>query len=174
MDTNLCPSIYEPLPGSNHIRLLHLEPGTGNIQFTLRPVSLDDKPEYEAVSYCWGDVSDTRPVYCGTISLEITNSLHTALRRLRYEKEIRVLWADAICINQHNVAEKNTQVQLMRRIYSQPSRVLIWLGDDMTGLEGLADCLAGADSLLPPETFDRKVLYENSREIFVEAWVSSR
>ncbi|KAK0669124.1 heterokaryon incompatibility protein-domain-containing protein [Cercophora samala] len=38
-----------------------------------------------------------------------------------------MLWIDAICIDQENVAEKNTQVPLMSTIYSQAT-VLVWLG----------------------------------------------
>lgn len=43
--------------------------------------------------------------------------------------EPRVLWVDAICINQSNPDEKNHQVRQMYRIYSSASRVLIWLGN---------------------------------------------
>ena len=38
------------------------------------------------------------------------------------------LWADAICINQGDVLEKNHQVQYMKSIYSNAKRVVIWLG----------------------------------------------
>ncbi|KAK3349163.1 heterokaryon incompatibility protein-domain-containing protein [Lasiosphaeria hispida] len=164
------PYIYEPLSGSDQIRLLHLEPGTGDICFALRPVSLADEPRYEAISYCWGDPTDTRVVYCEGLELHVTASLHAALARLRRPGEPpRCLWADAVCIDQKNIPEKNAQVQLMRRIYSQPSSVLVWLGDDTTGLEGLEECLKGASEVLPPETLDFETLYENSRKIFLEA-----
>ena len=38
------------------------------------------------------------------------------------------LWADAICINQNDVLEKNHQVQYMKSIYSSADRVIVWLG----------------------------------------------
>jgi len=37
------------------------------------------------------------------------------------------VWIDAVCINQHDVKEKNSQVKRMKDIYSRSSRVLIWL-----------------------------------------------
>lgn len=39
------------------------------------------------------------------------------------------LWVDAICINQADVVERNSQVKLMGDLYSNATRVIIWLGD---------------------------------------------
>jgi hypothetical protein len=38
------------------------------------------------------------------------------------------LWADALCINQSDLEERASQVQLMAQIYTGASKVLIWLG----------------------------------------------
>ena len=38
------------------------------------------------------------------------------------------LWADAVCIDQKNPAEKNVQVPLMGLIYRKAVRVVVWLG----------------------------------------------
>ncbi|EMT68770.1 Heterokaryon incompatibility protein 6, OR allele, partial [Fusarium odoratissimum] len=56
-----------------------------------------------------------------------------ALRRLRWKRKKRVLWIDAICINQADVDEKNTQVPLMQKIYGQGQNVLVWLGEPTDG-----------------------------------------
>ena len=48
-------------------------------------------------------------------------------------KEPRTLWADSICINQEDLAEKGLQIALMGRIYAKAKRVLIYLGDDHDG-----------------------------------------
>jgi hypothetical protein len=48
---------------------------------------------------------------------------------MRYTDRPRILWADAICINQLNTAEKESQVQLMRSIFSKAQQTLIFLGD---------------------------------------------
>lgn len=157
--------IYQPLP-NGFIRLLKLKPGNNDIHFTLDTVRLADHPEYEAISYCWGEATDTRVVYCEGIPLNVTVSLYTALRHLRLPDKTRILWADAVCINQHDIAEKNTQVQLMSQIYSQPTKVLIWLGEDTTGLDGLLECLEKADEILPPAVFDYRGLDEGLRRVF--------
>ncbi len=163
-----------PLVHGDEIRLLHLEPASGEedrVHFTLHHVILSDKPSYEAISYCWGDQDDTREAYCDSKPLRITASLYTALRRFRSKRIPRILWADAVCISQTDVAEKNAQVRLMSRIYSQPSRVLIWLGDDTSGIEGLRESIAGALLVLPPEHFDFEDIYRVSREAFAAAFV---
>ena len=163
---------YEPLTYVNEIRLLHLEPGvTDDVHFTLHPVRLSDNPCYEAISYCWGDPNDTRVVYCEGKPLQVTVSLYTGLRRLRCRDAVRVLWADAVCINQNDTLEKNTQVPLMSRIYSQPSRVLIWLGEDSADIEGLQECIDGALAVLPPENYDFGTIYPISKQIFLQAYV---
>ena len=41
----------------------------------------------------------------------------------------RILWVDAICINQACPLEKTQQVSQMRNIYQATERVLVWLGD---------------------------------------------
>ncbi len=168
---------YTPLSASHddETRLLHLQPGSGDdsIHFTLHTVKLNDKPRYEAISYCWGDPSDTREVYCDSAPLHVTNSLYSALKRLRRKDSVRILWADAVCINQADNPEKSKHVLLMSRIYSQPSAVLVWLGDDTSGLEGLHECLRGALEVLPSEAFEFDEVYTISRRIFREAAVST-
>lgn len=97
--------------------------------------SLDDKPDFEALSYTWGpaiegDNSDQTP---GSIQLEgspfmVTRNLHDALIHLRLADKDRVIWVDAVCINQTNLGERNHQVRQMAQIYSSAIRVVIWLG----------------------------------------------
>ena len=67
-------------------------------------------------------------MYCNHKAISVTRNLMDALHRFRRPDASRVLWADAICINQDDVEERGSQVQLMARIYSEASRVLIWLG----------------------------------------------
>ncbi|KAH6695655.1 heterokaryon incompatibility protein-domain-containing protein [Plectosphaerella plurivora] len=160
---------YDSLTIPGQFRLLHLEPGTGDIHFTLSNAHLDDNPAYEAISYCWGDAKDTRVVHCHGVPINITYSLFTALQRLRRLDETRIVWADAVCINQTDTDEKTEQVKLMGRIYSQPSRVLIWLGEDKTGLDGLKECLAGAQELLPPSSQDGSQLLAAAKTAYFEA-----
>jgi hypothetical protein len=169
--------VYQPLSphADDEIRLLHLSPGTGDdaIQFTLQPTRLSLTPSYEAISYRWGDPTDTRPALCDGKTMTINASLHAALRRLRLADATRVLWADAACIGQANVAEKSHQVNTMGRIYTQPTRVLIWLGEGGPELHGLGECIRTALELLPPEVYEWEELYETSKRVFQEALVRS-
>jgi hypothetical protein len=86
--------------------------------------------KYEAISYVWGDASDTTQIVCSVKLLVIPKSLETALKRFRHFKTSRILWADAICINQNDIQERNHQVDLMSRIYSDAECVLAWLEDE--------------------------------------------
>ncbi|KAF7198221.1 Heterokaryon incompatibility protein 6, OR allele [Pseudocercospora fuligena] len=56
-------------------------------------------------------------------------NLDEALRNVRNGYTKRVLWVDAVCINQLDLAEKELQIPLMRDIYVQAKHSLIWLGE---------------------------------------------
>jgi hypothetical protein len=129
-------TIYPTRLSGNSVRLLKLFPGskTKTIQCELVQTPIDDVPEYEAISYVWGDPNIRVPIQCNGTTLDITVSLAEALRRFRLSDSTRLLWADAICINQSDNLERNHQVGLMRHIYSSAATVLIWLGDDDLGL----------------------------------------
>jgi hypothetical protein len=87
-----------------------------------------DPPKYEALSYAWGDSLSMEYISINDKFLLVRSNLATILRYLRKKKVSRILWIDAICINQNDVAEKNVQVQRMVQIYRQASSVLVWLG----------------------------------------------
>lgn len=166
--------VYEERLGPGQIRLLFLAPGTEDVHFRLQVANLEHDLEYEAISYCWGDPADTREVYCDQKPLQVTNSLFTALKQLRFANQPRTLWADAICINQKDFVEKCAQINLMSQIYSKTTRVLIWLGDDTTGLEGVEESMSEALRLLPPVVFDGEEVRVTSQRVFREASVSLR
>lgn len=58
-----------------------------------------------------------------------------ALRHLQCLDSNRVLWVDALCINQPNDKERSEQVSFMRAIYSRARCVEIWLGDSFDNIE---------------------------------------
>lgn len=104
---------YNPLnPTNSEIRLVTLHPGraTDDIHCTLKTASLDECPKYEALSYTWGDENDTKPVTVNACLHDATSNLETALRCLRRRWKPRIMWVDALCINQTDVDEKNTQL----------------------------------------------------------------
>ena len=137
-------------PNVNKIRLLALFPGEmgSRIRCSLTVVALEDRLQYEALSYTWGDESNPSEVKVypskplprtstfsihqieasPSESLQITKNLDTALQSLRYRDKERILWIDAICIDQTNNTEKSRQIPLMAKIYGVASNVLVWLG----------------------------------------------
>lgn len=93
-------------------------------------MDLDIAPRYEALSYTWGHAEPRDYVICNGVRKSVTPTLGSALRRLRLTDRTRVVWIDAICVNQDDVAERTQQVRLMKDIYTLTSRVIIWLGAD--------------------------------------------
>ncbi|KAJ9158006.1 HET-domain-containing protein [Coniochaeta hoffmannii] len=132
-------SLYRPLdPNRHEIRLLHLLPESPSeggfdspINCTLTYADLDSPslPAYEALTYFWGDPSDTRPITLdSSFPVSITANLCLALRHLRLPFSPRTLWVDALCINQSDTAERSHQVSLMRDVYQRCARDIAWLG----------------------------------------------
>jgi hypothetical protein len=121
--------VHQPLPTPSSIRILQLQPeeGTDIIQCQLLVVERDHALAYEAISYTWGRGTDTRVISCENQKLKVTVNLRDALWRIRDPTEVRLLWADAICINQHDNEERGFQVRQMPLIYANAERVLVWL-----------------------------------------------
>lgn len=123
---------YEPLLGETHIRLLILNPGTGEdlLVGSIKMVDLDD-PEldsFEAISYVWGSNEKDQAILIDGRPLPITTNLREALLQTRLQERPRILWADSVCINQDDSIEKGHQVFAMGRIYKTSRRTLICLG----------------------------------------------
>ncbi|KAH6682463.1 heterokaryon incompatibility protein-domain-containing protein [Halenospora varia] len=111
-------------------RLLEVHPGVGTTPMvcSLKANSLEDEPIYEALSYSWGDPSIRTTITCDGKDIEVTVNCQQALQHIRHSHKARIMWVDAICIDQSSIPERNQQVPLMGRIYRQASSVLIWLG----------------------------------------------
>jgi Heterokaryon incompatibility protein (HET) len=125
---------YQPLdPEAQTIRLISLQPAprfNSAIQCDLYHVALETKPQYEAISYSWGDPNVTSTIFLQGLPFQVTVNLMSALRHLRDQNRARTLWVDAICIDQANLEERGHQVAFMAKIYSMAKRDLLWLGDD--------------------------------------------
>ncbi|SPJ90985.1 uncharacterized protein FTOL_13387 [Fusarium torulosum] len=136
-----------PIDANTQIRLITLLPaedpseggkGVDPIQCTLQAYSLAQAPEYEALSYTWGQMHRHLPISVIATdddrestkgSLLTTPQLQMALWRLRRTTP-RQLWIDQLCINQEDKEECGAQVQLMGDIYKAATRVVIWIGED--------------------------------------------
>jgi hypothetical protein len=88
------------------------------------------------LSYAWGNLHETLPIYVDEDQFLVTVNLHAALSSLRDHSFQRIIWVDAICIDQTNPEEQGQQVQLMAKIYSNASCVIVWLREKAEDTEG--------------------------------------
>ncbi|CAN9100710.1 unnamed protein product [Alternaria alternata] len=112
-------------------RLLRIVPAIDQhqqLECTCHLYNIDGAPQYEALSYVWGSPTPSVEILCNGQTVEIGPELSYALRRLRLRHSPRIIWADALCINQQDDAEKSHQVPLMGSIYSSAKTVVVWLG----------------------------------------------
>ncbi|KAL8992894.1 MAG: hypothetical protein Q9169_006759, partial [Polycauliona sp. 2 TL-2023] len=124
---------HEALQKNDSIRLLWLEPALSSdmvLQCQLIETELSAAPDYEALSYVWGADAYPQTLRLPSGYLKITDSLASALQALRSGDGCRLLWVDAVCINQHDGVEKAQQVARMASIYGNASKVVAWLGED--------------------------------------------
>jgi hypothetical protein len=140
--------VYEPLPdASKWIRLLRIvsPPGSSLLECELENHLLQEeegllwRPEYShytALSYTWQPVEPQQEIRLLGAKKMIGYNLYQSLCNIpeTYSKNgldgdvKRMIWADAICINQNDPREKNKQVSSMAKIYSLARSLTIWLG----------------------------------------------
>lgn len=147
MATKYEPNLYEPLPERRSIRLLAIDVLEEVVSCRLVPATLDDPGiSHLALSYAWGNPSRTRRILCNGHDFEATESLEGALRQLGPRYPGRLFWIDAISINQQDVSERATQVQIMKDIYRSAENVVIYLGDGFPGLDRAMDLFQQLES----------------------------
>jgi len=114
---------------SSNVRVLHILPGHGEsiVECELEERSLDNEGIEEALSYVWGEPVFDKIIQLGGRSFRVTKNLYNILCNLRRRDATRVIWIDAICINQSDLEEKTHQVRLMGDIYSKAQKTVIWL-----------------------------------------------
>jgi hypothetical protein len=134
-----------------------LKPGQpeDDLQCHIKHVHFLQEQGYEAVSYAWGEESKEHSIVCSGRKLWLTPNLDAALRRLRLPDRVRVLWIDAICINQNDEAEKCRQVMIMQEIYANAMQVVVWLGHDTDEDDGALGCLGYLSPRLDDEFASR-------------------
>jgi hypothetical protein len=146
---------YKPLPDTGatgqtapHIRLVEVHdraPDDPTIRLSIHSISMDNAPPYHAISYTWGGENDQEYIYVEHAGHSEQGDAHKAegvqhgfmlvrkncadvLRQLLHFKTTRYYWIDAICIDQQNVQEKDTQVWRMDETYRQADSVMACIG----------------------------------------------
>jgi len=143
---------YSELKEKDAIRLIHLQPCEDlemGVECYLKDATLaeyrnDIGDYYIALSYAWGDQSDTRSISVNGKRLEITASLDSALRHIRDHRRVLHIWADGVCINQKNTHDRNRQVRLMGDIYSSALYTVIFLGLSSPQCDSVMQLMASA------------------------------
>ncbi|KAH7256186.1 heterokaryon incompatibility protein-domain-containing protein [Fusarium tricinctum] len=125
------PHSYQPLPSRGWFRLLTINPSqheSSIISCTMQNHEMTRCPPYEAMSYTWGDDKATETILVNGGHFALRPNLFSALKSLRSLDSPRLIWIDAICINQQDESERNHQVWQMNNIYSRAAVVNVWLG----------------------------------------------
>lgn len=165
--------IYSPLVETKNlgpeIRMLTLrQPYAGlghtSVRCRIDCVPLHDPGTFTALSYTWGDSSDTKTktILINKIPVEVSDNLHDALKQF-VTMNVERVWIDALCINQLDLEEKNRQVQYMKLIYSHATEVISWIGkpsDDSSQAMKLLRCPKPRNIWMP----ERGVTEEDRRQ----------
>lgn len=101
----------------------------GSLSRARRLLRASRLPLFFALSYVWGTPEKSHEIWIDGKRFPITRNLYLALRSMQSNDTGTMhVWADAICINQEDNAEKSAQIHLMREIYHTASEVQVWLG----------------------------------------------
>lgn len=91
--------------------------------------TLDQPPDYEAISYNWGDSTKTQKILIHGKWFKVTQNANDALYNRSFFAMTKRVWIDSVCIDQNDATEKTKQVRRMTDIYKEASRVIVFLGD---------------------------------------------
>jgi hypothetical protein len=78
------------------------------------------------------DTQDVTPMRQAGTRLTMQDSQRSKGERERYldpkSNTLGHFWVDALCIDQNNIPEKNSQVSKMKEIYEGAKKIVVWLG----------------------------------------------
>ena len=141
--------MYQPLDlTADSIRVIHVLPGPEQsvIRCTLQNTTIAETT-YACLSYTWNPSSPEHMIEVEGCPLLVGDNLYQFLHAFRScnvslsldetSELCKLLWIDAISINQNDSQEKNHQVRQMGAIYHAAVEVIIWLGVLGPGLDQL-------------------------------------
>jgi hypothetical protein len=134
------PSLYLPLE-EGEFRILQLAPGRTDDKIVCSFViaSKHKLIEYEAISYIGRSDNTLHHKSVGIhlqdsqgiiLPVYIRSNLHAALRNLRHPGRVMSFWADGLCVNHNDTAEKIQSVIMRQFVFRNAKNVCLWLGDD--------------------------------------------
>ncbi|KAK2003956.1 heterokaryon incompatibility protein [Colletotrichum falcatum] len=170
--------IYQPLISTTDIRLLTLLPGDFDdpIKCHLSLSSTASMINYDAISYTWatedGEMKWTECITLNGQEFLVTPNCMMALRHVRSRGAKKVIWIDAVCLNQKDVEERGHQVRLMPQIFSRAQHVLIYVGEPVPEEEKLLRMLqADPVPTMPLQPLQLVLETFLERRYFSRAWV---
>lgn len=98
------------------------------IHGSISHVPLSELQNFVALSYTWGKPEKSHSLLVDGKRIPITKNLHKVLQHLGRKTEFAHVWIDAVCINQKDVKEKASQIQLLSRIFQSAREVVSWIG----------------------------------------------
>lgn len=118
------PFKHQPLDSTYHsIRVFRVLPGSGPVSCEIKHVATSFT--YTAISYVCGLPTPTDSIAINGQRYEIRQSLNRILILLRQQEKFDDYFlADAICINESEVEERNVQVSYMGEIYSRAAQTI--------------------------------------------------
>lgn len=133
-----------------------------------------------AASYVWGPPSEEHRILIDEKEfLHVTENCFKMLQRFRDLAKGRLLWVDAISINQTDIEEKSKVVTQMATIYESAVEVFAYIGEEIEGTARAFDLfkhaggpleeLSGIPRHQHPDTPDGRIA-QAAHEVLERAW----
>lgn len=148
-----------------------------DLQYDLISLPLTEAAEngYDALSYVWGDDTILHGIQINGQLFHVRQNLYDFLQTAKRLSWTSAIWIDAVCIDQHNINERNTQVRMMTDIYKSATTVRAWLGQDDRGFKQFHRDNANSNKLLKYSVHDGQnldfVLGLAACEYWQRAWM---
>jgi hypothetical protein len=112
---------------------VHMREADGTVRETTAG-TLRDHPGFGWIYFKHGGLLPAdRSIIIDGVAVPVGGELHRALvvlgkRLVDAEKKPLRIWVDALCINQHDIRERNEHVKMVRRVFAGAQTVQVWFG----------------------------------------------
>lgn len=173
---------HDPLlEHTSHFRLLRIIHGNfgQHVECEISTWPIDNAPSYYAISYTWGDPADTTEITVNGRPLIVRRNCEYVLQQAFASRKSTYFWVDAICIAQ-TTEEKNHQVGIMGKIYSNAEHVFACVGPHENDSEFLSKVtkdyrsLLGKIHQLHKGNWSRRYMMKRNRMLFIRCILSTK